>query len=79
MNQTKPSSENGNNHRAASVDVLEDDQQSTSAFYDPSNPLFAPPKQIDKTKHKTRKRKLIILCFVFRSHGGKRLRPPSLA
>ncbi len=65
MNQTKPSSENGNNHRAASVDVIEDDQQSTSAFYDPSNPLFAPPKQIDKAKHKTRKRKLIILTLVF--------------
>ncbi len=65
MNQTKTSSENGNNHRAAGVDVLEGDQQSTSAFYDPSNPLFAPPKQIDKAKQKTRKRKLIILCFVF--------------
>jgi len=65
MNQTKTSSDNGNNHRATGIDVLEDDPQSTSAFYDPSNPLFAPPKQIEQTKQKARKRKLIILCFAF--------------
>lgn len=65
MNQTKTTSENGNNHRAADVDVLADDQQSPGAFYDPGNPLFAPPKEIDKAKPKAGKRRLITLCFVF--------------
>lgn len=65
MNQRNAFSGNGDNHRAASVDVREDDQQSTSTFYDPSNPDFAPPKQVDQTKQKNRKRKLIVSCFVF--------------
>jgi len=64
MNQPNTSSENGNSHRPA-VDVLDDNPQSSNTFYDPSNPLLAPPKQVDETKQKSRKRKLIILCFVF--------------
>jgi hypothetical protein len=64
MNQPNTSSENGNSRRSA-VDVLNENPQSSSTFYDPSNPLLAPPKQLDKTKQKSRKRKLIILCFVF--------------
>src|SRR5437870_13839268 len=64
MNQPNTSSENGNSHRHA-VDVLNEKPHSNSTFYDPSNPLLALPKQIDETKQKSRKRKLIILCFVF--------------
>ena len=64
MNQPNTSSENGNSHRPA-VDVLNENPHSNSRFYDPSNPLLAPPKQLDETKQKSRKRKLIILCFVF--------------
>lgn len=64
MNQPNTSSENGNSRRSA-VDVLNENPQSSSTFYNPSNPLLAPPKQLDETKQKSRKRKLIILCFVF--------------
>jgi hypothetical protein len=64
MNQPNSSSANGNRHRPA-VDVLDDNPQSSNTFYDSSNPLLAPPKQVDETKQKSRKRKLIILCFVF--------------
>ena len=63
MNQPNTSSENGNSHRPA-VDVLNENPHSNSRFYDPSNPLLAPPKQLDETKQKSRKRKLIIVCFV---------------
>jgi len=52
------------NHRPA-VDVLEDNQQTSTTIYDPSNPLLAPPKEIDKTGQKIRKRKLIMLAFLF--------------
>lgn len=65
MSQTNTFPGNGNNHRAAVIDVVEGDQQSANAFYDRSNPLLAPPRQIDKAKQKNRKRKLIILCLVF--------------
>lgn len=64
MYQPNSSSENGNNHRPA-VDVLDDNPQSSNSYYDPSNPLLAPPKQVDETKQKSKKRKLIILCFLF--------------
>jgi len=64
MNQPNTSSENGNSHRSA-VDVLNENPQSSSTFYDPSNPLLSSPKQLDETKRKSRKRRLIILCFVF--------------
>jgi hypothetical protein len=64
MNQPNTSSECVNSHRPA-VDVLNENPHSNSPFYDPSNPLLAPPKQLDETKQKSRKRKLIISCFVF--------------
>ena len=64
MTQTNTYPGNGNHHRSA-VDVLEDNQEPKTLFYDPSNPLLAPPKQIDKANQKSRKRKLVILCFVF--------------
>src|SRR6266496_1885028 len=64
MNQTNTYPGNGNHHRPA-VDVLEDNQESTPSFYDPSNPLLAPPKQMDKANQKRRKRRLIIVLFVF--------------
>src|SRR5258706_754462 len=64
MNQPNTSSENGNSHRPA-VDVLNENPHSNSTLYDPGTPLLASPKQLDKTKQKSRKRKLIILCFVF--------------
>ncbi len=64
MNQSNTFSENGNSHRPA-VDVLNENPHSNSAFYDPSNPLLTPPKQLDETQPKSRKRKRIILCFVF--------------
>jgi hypothetical protein len=64
MSQPNTSSENGNSHRPA-VDVLNENPHTNSRFYDPSNPLLAPPKQLDETKQKSRKRKLIIVCFVF--------------
>jgi len=61
MSQPNTSSENGNSHRPA-VDVLNENPHTNSRFY---NPLLAPPKQLDETKQKSRKRKLIIVCFVF--------------
>ena len=64
MTQTNTYPGNGNHHRPA-VDVLEDNQESKTTFYDPSNPLLAPPKQVDKATHKSRKRRLIIFAFLF--------------
>ena len=64
MTQTNTYPGNGNHNRPA-VDVLEDNQESKTTFYDPSNPLLAPTTQIDKTKQKSRKRRLILLLFVF--------------
>ena len=64
MTQTNTLPDNGNHHRPA-VDVLEDDQQSSGTFYDPSNPVLAPPKQMDMAKQTTRRRRLIISCLVF--------------
>src|SRR3989442_1736559 len=64
MTQTNTYPGNGNHHRPA-VDVLEDNQQSNSTLYDPSNPLLAAAKEIDKTKQKSKKRKLIIFAFLF--------------
>jgi hypothetical protein len=62
MNKPNTHSENGNSIPA--VDVLNENPHSNSTFHDPSNPLLAPPKQLVETKQKSRKRKLIILCFV---------------
>lgn len=64
MNQRNAFSGNGDHHRAAAVDVVEDDQQSPGTFYDPSNPDLAPPKQVDQRKQKDRRRKLIVSCVV---------------
>ncbi|HYX30289.1 MAG TPA: hypothetical protein VE863_17245, partial [Pyrinomonadaceae bacterium] len=69
MNQTNTSSGNGNHHRSA-VDVLEDNRSSGTTIYDPSNPLLAPPKEIEKTKQKGRTRRLVIVCFVFLALTG---------
>src|ERR1700720_943464 len=64
MTQTNTFPGSGNHHRPA-VDVLEDNQQPNETFYDPSNPVLAPPKQIDTAKQKNRRRRLIISCLVF--------------
>jgi len=65
------SSENGNSHRPA-VDVLNENPHSNSASTIQAS-LLAPPKQLDETKPKSRKRKLII-CALFRPPRGQRLR-----
>src|SRR6266571_4612433 len=64
MTQTNTYPGNGNHHRSA-IEVLEDNQQPSATFCDPSNPLLAPPKEIDKTKQKSKKRRLIIFVFLF--------------
>jgi hypothetical protein len=65
-------SETNGNRRRLSVDVIENDMQDESGtFYDPTNPVFAPPKQSDTNNKKARKRKLIGWCFVlFLIAGG---------
>lgn len=58
---------NGNNRRVTGADLLEDvheDVLSEAAFYDPTNPVLAPAKQIPTSKRKTWKRKLIGWGFV---------------
>jgi hypothetical protein len=70
MAQTTTSVSNGNHHHRPAVEVLEDNQRSGSTFNDASNPDLAPPKEIDKTKRKGRKRRLIIVCFVFAVIAG---------
>ena len=58
-------SETNGNHRRLSVDVIEDSgQEESTSFYDPANPVFAPPKHNDTRNKKTWKRKLIVWCFV---------------
>lgn len=64
MSQTNNFHGNDKSPRAAVIDFVDDDQQPDSAFYDPDNPMLAPPKQIDKTKKTSRKRRLIIFCFI---------------
>jgi hypothetical protein len=60
---SKSISGNGND-RPVSVFVEDDPQpQPTGAFFDSSNPVFAPPKQIDTEKKKGKKGKLVALCF----------------
>lgn len=57
----------GNSRRGTGADVLEDihqDVQSETAFYDPSNPVLAPAKEITAGKRKNWKRKLIGWSFV---------------
>jgi hypothetical protein len=58
-------SEPNGNHRRQSVDVIEDNgQEESTSFYDPADPIFAPPKHIDTRNKKGWKRKLITWCFV---------------
>jgi hypothetical protein len=65
-------SEMNGNRRRLSVDVIEDGvQDESTSFYDPSNPVFAPPKPGNTTDKKTWKRKLIGWCLVlFLIAGG---------
>jgi len=54
------------NHRQLSVDVIETEvRDESTSFYDPMNPVFAPPKQKITTNKKAWKRKLIGWSFVF--------------
>jgi hypothetical protein len=58
---------NNGNHRMAGVDVIEDNrspEQITSTFYDSNNPELKPPKQINVSRWKGWKRKLMGWCFV---------------
>lgn len=58
---------NGNNRRVTGADVLEDvrqDVQNETAFFDPSNPVLAPAKEITPGKRKNWKRKIIGWGFV---------------
>lgn len=65
-------SETNGNRSRLSVDVIEDGvQEESNSFYDPANPVFAPPKQHDINNRKTWKRRLIGWCFVlFLIAGG---------
>ena len=65
-------SEMNGKRRRLSVDVIEDGvQDESTSFYDPSNPVFAPPKPSNTTNKKTWKRKLIGWCLVlFLIAGG---------
>ena len=58
---------NGNNLGVTVTDVIEKDShgdQGESAFYDPSNPVFAPAKETVSVKKKNWKRKLIGWGFI---------------
>src|SRR2546428_9123794 len=58
---------NGNHHNVAVLDLVEDDtkqNQTTGAFYDPNDPALKPAKEIDPTKKKGWKRKLVGWSFV---------------
>lgn len=58
---------NGNNRRVTGADLLEDVRQGVqneTAFFDPSNPVLAPAKEITTSKRKSWKGKLIGWGFV---------------
>src|SRR5260370_27559278 len=64
---------NGNHRNVALVDVIEDDSpqsQTTSTFYDASNPILKPAKPTDAVKKRSWKRKLIGWCFILLLIGG---------
>lgn len=65
-------SETNGNRSRLSVGVIEDNgQEESTSFYDPANPVFAPPKHSDTRHKKPWKRKLIVWCFVlFLIAGG---------
>ena len=53
---------NGNNHGLSVAEVIETDSRQgrdETAFYDPSNPVLAPAKEINPSKKKNWKRKII--------------------
>src|SRR5260370_35891073 len=53
---------NGNHHTVAVLDLVEDDtkqNQAAGAFYDSNDPVLKPAKEIDPTKKKSWKRKLV--------------------
>jgi hypothetical protein len=58
---------NGNHDPIAVLDLVEDDtkpHQATGAYYDPSDPVLKPAKEIDPTKKKNWTRKLVGWSFV---------------
>ena len=57
---------NGNGSNRTSSIVIDDDpqQEPATAFFDPTNPVFAPPLQVDAGKKKRAKRRLVTLSFV---------------
>lgn len=58
---------NGNSRRLTGADLLADvhqDVQNETPFFDPSNPVLAPAKEVTTSKRKTWKRKLIGWGFV---------------
>lgn len=64
MNHTNTFPGNGNNRRSATIDISEEEKPTDSTFYDPTNRVFAPARQIDQVKQKRRKRRLIGFCLV---------------
>ena len=65
-------SETNGNRSRLTVGVIEDNgQEESTSFYDPANPVFAPPKPDDTRNKKPWKRKLFVWCFVlFLIAGG---------
>lgn len=64
-------SETNGNRRRLSVDVIEDaGQDEGNSFYDPADPVFAPPKQNVAKSKKSWKRKLLGWGFVLILVGG---------
>lgn len=63
---------NGNHQNVALLDVVEDETSETQRgpFYDLSNPVLKPAKEIDAGKRKSWKRKLIGWCFILLLIGG---------
>ncbi|MDX6528455.1 MAG: hypothetical protein QOH41_745 [Blastocatellia bacterium] len=58
-------SETNSNRSRRSVDVIENEMQDeSSTFYDPTNPVFAPPRQADTKNRKVWKRRLFGLCVI---------------
>lgn len=64
-------SETNGNRSRLSVGVIEDNgKEESTSFYDPANPVFAPPKHNDTRNKKPWKRKLIVWCFVLSLIAG---------
>jgi len=54
MSQTNPSVTTNGNHQPLSMVIEDDPAQLGGAFYDPTNPQLAAPRQVDLTKRKGR-------------------------